>query len=202
MFERQTAKKVMISSLTGGTWERHEGMNPSFVVTEYGDKVSRVRVLATVVGKFVAEDNNFASITLDDSTDTIRAKTFKTTEPIGDFAVGDIVDLIGKAKEYNGEIYIIPEIVTKVEDPNMELLRKLEIRKGVQQFGGAVQSNDEKEELRGKVLKEIEKEKDGVSFDSLLKNLKEPEPAVEKVVNDLLAEGVCYEPSPGKIKKI
>lgn len=201
MFQRQTAKKVKIASLTSGTWEKHEGMNPSFVVTSYGDKVARARVMATVVAKFVAEDQMFASLTLDDSTDTLRAKTFKTVQPIGDVQVGELVDVIGKVREYNGEIYMIPEIVARVEDPNLELLRRVDIAQAIKAMGGEV-TPEKKEELRKPVLEAIESEKDGMTYEALLKKVGKPEPAVEKVVNDLLAEGVCYEPTPGKIRKI
>ena len=56
--------------------------------------------------------------------------------------------------------------------------------------------------MRGKVLEIIEKERNGVSYDDLIKGTGEKEEDVEKVVNEILAEGICYEPSPGKIKKI
>ena len=82
MIKRETAKKVRISDITQGEWVKKEGMEPSYIVTPWGENVSRARILGTVVAKFVAEDDNFASLTIDDSTDTIRAKTFKTSQPI------------------------------------------------------------------------------------------------------------------------
>ena len=39
---------------------------------------------------------------------------------------GDLVDVFGKVKEYNGEIYVMPEIIRKI-DPNVETLRLLEL---------------------------------------------------------------------------
>ncbi len=98
-FKRQTAKKVKVASLTRGEWVKKEGMEPSFVVTPGGEQVSRARVMGTVVAKFVAEDENFASMTLDDFSDTIRAKAFKEVKPLDRAEVGDIVDLIGKVRE-------------------------------------------------------------------------------------------------------
>jgi uncharacterized protein YeeX (DUF496 family) len=65
---------------------------------------------------------------LDDSTDTIRCKTFVNIKIFDGFGEGDFVDAFGKIREYNGEIYIIPEIVKKV-DPNFETLRLLELEK-------------------------------------------------------------------------
>jgi len=153
----------------------------------------------------VAEDENFASITLDDTTDTIRAKVFKTAKPLDTVELGNLVDVIGKVREWNGEIYIIPEIVHKIEDPNLELLRRLELAAKGQTpraEGSEPEGQKEKDGLRGKVLEIIEKERNGVSYDDLIKGTGEKEEDVEKVVNEILAEGICYEPSPGKIKKI
>lgn len=230
--ERQTARKVRLKDLTTGKWVSNEGMNPNYVETEALGRVSRARILATVVNVFQAEDGNFASATLDDSTDTIRAKTFKTTKPINKLKEGDLVEAIGKVREYNEEIYIIPEVLRKVEDPNLELLRKLEILKQLKQTGkkpepstkkakpgkgkgkqkklteeekserGKPEESEEKEGLRETVLDFIGSNKEGVTFDQLLEGVEAEEDEIESVVNDLLSEGICYEPSPGKIRKI
>jgi RPA family protein len=210
--QRMTAKKVEISDIVNGRWVKREGMEPSFVVTDSGEKVSRARVMGTVVAKFLAEDGNFGSITLDDGTDTIRAKTFKTVKPVDDFEVGDFVDLIGKVREYNGEVYIIPETVVRVGDPNMELLRKLEIIKKARELKGKPkESGDEEEakekkaddsELRKEIISVIESEPEGVEYKVILEKVKAPETRIESVLNEILAEGICYEPTPGKVKKI
>jgi len=205
VIERVTAKKVRISDITSGKWVKKEGMEPSFIVTNYGENISRARILCTIVSKFASEDGNFGSITIDDGTDTIRVKTFKTVKPLASLNVGDLVDVIGKVREYNGEIYIIPEIIRNVDDPNIETLRLLEIKKNLH---GKVEKEPEepkeedKEGLRKEILTVIEGSKDGASYDDILKNVKGDEEQLESVINELLAEGICYEPTPGKIKKI
>lgn len=216
--QRMTAKKVRISELVKGEWVKKEGMEPSFVVAPNGENISRARVMGTVVSRFVSDDGNFASITLDDTTETIRLKTFKTTKPLDDFEIGSVVDVIGKVREYLGEIYIIPEIVRKVGDPNWELLRKLEMVKKPAKVGKVVKAElgkqktlgeekgDEKEDdrvlLKRNILKFIESGEDGVEYGQILENVKGKEAEIESVVNEILAEGICYEPTPGKIKKI
>jgi hypothetical protein len=204
--QRMTAKKVTVSDLISGKWVKKEGMEPSFVVTRSGDEVSRARVMGTIVSSFIAEDGSFASITLDDTTETIRAKTFKTTKPVDDFRVGDIVDVIGKVREYLGEIYLIPEVIARIEDPNRELLRKLEIMKGA---GSPSGESGEKRgkgkdsgELKREILRLIEGSEDGLEYGKILEKVKAKESEIESVVNDILSEGICYEPTPGKIKKI
>jgi len=206
--ERMTAIKVKISDLMSGEWVKKEGMEPSFVVTKNGEKVSRARIMATVVSKFISEDGNFGSITLDDGTDTIRAKCFKDLKVLQTVETGNLVDIIGKVREYNEEIYILPEIIKKVEDPNMELLRKLEIMHKIKHLGKQPETpaktvpETAKEELRKTVLDIISSAQDGIEYTKLIEQSGAPEAEVEKVINDLLAEGICYEPTPGKIRKI
>lgn len=206
VIERMTAKKVPISELVFGEWVKMEGMDPSYILTRGGEKISRARLLGTVVSRFVSEDQNFASITLDDSTETIRAKTFKTTKPVGNLEIGNIVDLIGKVREYNGEVYVIPESVFRVTDPNLEVLRKLELlgylKSQPQSPAAGAKEKDEKEDVRKSVLKEIEASPAGIDYRVLLEKVKAKESLVEKVIDDILSEGICYEPVPGKIKKI
>lgn len=128
MQERQTAKKVRIKTLHTGEFVQQEGYNPNYVKTEEVE-LSRVRVLGTVIDKFISEDGNYGTITLDDTTDTIRCKVFKDLTILEDVEKGDLVDVIGKIREYNEERYIQPESIAKIEDPNFEVLRKLEIEK-------------------------------------------------------------------------
>lgn len=211
MIERQTAKKVRIKDIMQGKWVKKEGFDPSFIVTPYGEKVSRTRVMATVVNKFVNEDETFCSITIDDTTDTIRAKTFKTVAPLGDLKEGDLVDLIGKVREYNDEVYIIPEVVYKVANPNMLFLRKLELIKKLKDWKreGRIEVDEEdiskevdSEKVRNNILSLLEANPNGMSYDELMDQVGEKEEVIEPVINTLLSEGICYEPIPGKLKKI
>ncbi len=206
--ERQPAKKVYISDLLKGRWVKGEGMQPSYIETIAGEKISRARILGTVVQKFISEDNKFGSITLDDTTETIRVKVFKTMKPIEHVNIGDLVDVIGKIREFDDEIYIIPEIINKITDPNIEILRRAELLKksvssGIEKTKDVTPDiSKEREDLRVAVLKAIESKKDGAVFDDIVKMVKASEDKIEEIIDELLSEGVCYEPSPGKIKKI
>ncbi|MEM7815260.1 MAG: OB-fold nucleic acid binding domain-containing protein, partial [Candidatus Aenigmatarchaeota archaeon] len=130
--KRLVALKVRIAEIAKGKWVPREGLNPNYLLTRTGRRLSRVRVLATVVHKFVSQDRKFSSITLDDGTETIRAKAFGSGI-FDSIKVGDIVDVVGKLKQYNEELYIAPEIVVPV-DANWELLRELEIRKAAREW--------------------------------------------------------------------
>ena len=209
MPERMTAKKVTIKNLTGGEWVQQDGMDPSYVVAANGQKVSRARILATVVSKFVSDDKNFGSVTLDDGTDTMRAKVFKDMGPIERAEQGQLFDVIGKVREYNGEIYLMPEVMRRVDDPNFLLLRRLELARQEKDTPAEVEAMNEEEkpptkseELRKQLLELIDAEKAGITYEELIKKSRRSENEVDSAVNELLSEGICYEPTPGKIKKI
>jgi RPA family protein len=134
MQERQVARKLYIKTINSGKFVQidrkleEDRFIPNYIEIN-GEKISRVRVLATVIDKFVSESGDYAALTLDDTTDTIRCKIFGDLEIIENIEKGDLVDVIGKVREYNEEIYIQPEIIVKITDPNLEVLRKLEIEK-------------------------------------------------------------------------
>ena len=45
-------------------------------------------------------------------------------------------------------------------------------------------------------------EPEGIEYGKILEKVKAEETKVESVLNEVLAEGICYEPTPGKVKKI
>ncbi len=243
--KRMTAKKARIIDIVKGRYKPAEGMTPGYILTPFGMKISRARVMATVVNKFVSEDKNFASATIDDGTETMRAKSFGSTKFFDSVNLGDSVDVIGKVREYNDEIYMAPEIVIKIIDPNFESLRRLELVKQYMDWKRKNQIISEAlkkyepgkvmEAVKGEINPEdaesileflsvpspVENKKDikeeakkavlnivteldkgeGVAYSELMSKAGVDEKTFDKVVNDLLEEGTCYEPRPGQLKK-
>lgn len=238
--KRISAVKTRIKPIITGRFVMQEGFNPNYVLTNYGMRLSRVRLLATVVDKFLAESGKFASITIDDGTDTIRVKVFNAVSMFDNVGIGSEVDIIGRVKEYQGEIYLAPEIITAVGDPNFNLLRELELklqeREGEkkrkiifehqkqaadmselqrlmkerfdiqpEEVEAMLQSQEEPApDKKEEVLKLIEKldEGNGCDYSELLNVSGLPEDVIDSVVNELLSDGICFEPRPGKIKKL
>ena len=243
--------KTRIKDITGGRYVAQEGFNPNYVLTKYGLRLSRVRILATVVDKFISEGGKFASVTLDDGTDTIRVKVFNAVSMYDNIGVGSEVDVIARVKEYQGEIYLAPEIINVADDCNMQLLRELELRQQDREVEGKrkiilehqKQTSDmselerlmherygiQPEEVEAmlqvheepkvhdarsassgddnrkeEVLKLVEKLDDGngCDYSDLIKASGLPEDVIDSMVNELLEEGSCFEPRPGKIKKL
>jgi hypothetical protein len=44
------------------------------------------------------------------------------------------VDVIGRVREYEGEIYMVPEVIARIDDPNWELLREMEVLRARRQL--------------------------------------------------------------------
>jgi len=126
---RLTAMRVPISDIMSGQFLKQPGeWGSSFVLTGLGLCVSRTSVIARVLQKFEGEAGNYGSLTLDDTTGTLRARFFDDTLVLmKDVSVGDLVDVIGKVREYNSERHIVAESVVVLDDDNWSLLRKAEI---------------------------------------------------------------------------
>ncbi len=115
---RSIAYRVWISDVVSGNYIKQEGFNPNYIVLD-DKQVSRVNVMATVVGKFLSEDGNYGAITIDDGTETIRAKAFgPDVKKIDAAEIGKLIKFIGKIKEYNDERYLAPDFVREIKDPN------------------------------------------------------------------------------------
>ena len=125
----QPAYKIKIEDLVKGQYTRSvEGAEPSHLVTPWGQEISRARILGTVVDKYVSEDRSYAALRIDDGSETVRLKAWRQDVPsVEGINVGDLVDAAGRVREYGGEVYLTPDIVVKVEDPNWEVVRELEV---------------------------------------------------------------------------
>ncbi len=163
--KRQTAYKIWISQINNSKYVKREGFESNYI--ELGDKsISRVNIIATVVGKYISEDKNYAVITLDDSTDTIRVKGFgPDVKKIEKVDFGDLINIVGKIKEYNDERYLTPEIIVKVKNKNWLIVRALEIKKFIKnltkkepEFQTASSFEEEQEDEEIKSIKIEKKE--------------------------------------------
>ncbi|MAF89425.1 MAG: OB-fold nucleic acid binding domain-containing protein [archaeon] len=197
------SKKVHVEKIVTGEYVESEGYGVLRVSD--GSKISRVRILGTVVDRYVSNDGEYSSITLDDATETIRAKAFKKrADTLAKLEIGDIADVTGSVREYDGEIYINSFAVQKISDPNFELLRKVELSQQVE-----LQSSEDKpeklhEDVEALILKTIsEVGSDGASLDDLTSVLNDLDyNDILEAVKSLLHKGDLYEPKRGVFKQV
>jgi len=244
--KRQTAKLVDFEQLNSGKYFQREGFEPNFLLLPSGRRISRGRTIATVVDRFINDDETYGSLTLDDGKDTIQIKFFSELELMDGFEVGQVIEVVGKVREYQNQIYMDGEILREVS-PEKELLHELklnkreeewnQIRESVKQLKESGKSHEDIEkEMAGELnenevdavlqsfnesfdsggseedMENIEREVldavqeldegEGADYSDILDMIDEPEDKLEDTVNSLLSEGTCYEPKPGKIKKL
>lgn len=123
--KRQVAYKYSIGMILKG--------NPRIVQEKFqfqeifGNNVYRCSVIGNVVDKYVSNQKPYSNLTVDDGTGTIRLKAFAdNAQTLMPFEIGDTIKTIGIIKFYNEELYIVPEIVVRV-DTKWLLVRKMEL---------------------------------------------------------------------------
>lgn len=129
MRERMTAVRASISDIINGAYGEDNGPH---VISPYGVELRRVVLVGFVVSRFSkeasSEGKRFVSITLDDGTETIRIKVWGEDDAtLLDGVKENILALvIGKIRKFDDEIYVVPEIVKEITDPNYMGLHLLE----------------------------------------------------------------------------
>jgi len=220
--QRQTAYKVWISDLISNPYKKDPGeWSPNYIEIK-DKKVSRVNIIATTIMKYENQEGGNMSITLDDSSASIRVKVWKDDiKLLQDIQIGDTILVIGRPRQFSGEIYIVPEIVNKVENPTWQKIRKLELEKefGVRQKletpvlelkqPEMLQPLIEEETVeetsetdRQKILNLIEKyggEK-GAEFSKIILESKILEEKANLIIEDLLKEGEIFKPTISTLK--
>jgi len=208
------AKKVLIEDIQKGKYVNATDEEPAHIVTLWGEKASRVRVLGTVVDKNV--DERMCFLFLDDGTGVISVRAWgEDARALEKYEVGALLDVIGRIREFAGEVYLYPELIVRVQDPNLETLRLLEIvrdRKKVVQAGMLPLPKETKPEIEvvemmspeTKIEAIIEKldKGDGVTVEELASALKISKLEAWERIRNLLAQGTVYEFKEGRYKNI
>lgn len=170
-----------------------------FLFLELGDKkVVRVNVLANCVDKYVQEgEKKYASLTVDDASGQIRIKAFgDDIEGLKNISQGDTLQIIGNVREWNSELYLLPEIVKSV-DPRWLLVRKLEIQNSRKDL--PLKSNAPLRDILLDKIKSAEPNS-GVDIDSLIMDIESKPDMINNEIKKLLEEGLIYEPRPGRLR--
>jgi RPA family protein len=162
-----------------------------------GEAVSRLRVMGTVIDTFSKDDGSYSTITLDDGTETIQARAFREdTKKLENINKGDLVDILGRPQEYEGEIYVRPDGVQKLSDPNWELLRKLELEEG------AKVDPKQLEKLVIEKIRELD-EGDGANINDIKSAFSDfEEKDIIDIVRNLMMRGDVFEPTKGNLRLI
>lgn len=208
--KREVAYKMKIGSIIGGEpiIENIEGKEKLNFILLGSKQIQRVNVVANVIDKFISESSpeskGFGSLTIDDASGQIQLKVFgEDISKIENLDQGDTVIVIGLLRSFNKQLYIIPEIIKKV-DIKYLLVRKLELelQNGSEKSQEEPVQDDKKIQIREQIINLIrESEEQGgiTTEDLILKVNSEPE-IINSEITRLLEEGIVYQPRPGRIR--
>lgn len=133
VMKREHGHVLRISSIHGG--EEVEFDEKRYYKLD-GELVKRVRIFGVVIFRYDGEENKFATLTVDDGSDTIRIKVWsnpiKRTDGsvynqynlVDGIQVGDVLDIIGKVRYYSNEFYISPTSLKIKNDIDWEINRR------------------------------------------------------------------------------
>ncbi|MEM2250817.1 MAG: OB-fold nucleic acid binding domain-containing protein [Candidatus Hadarchaeales archaeon] len=173
------------------------------LITPWGIKIKRARLLGTVVDKYVKTDGTYGVINVDDGSGVIRVKVWREDlKMIENIKEGDIVDVIGRIKERDGEVYITPDVIIKVTDPNFEILRELEILEERWRLLKSGKKPNEEISLKERIVEVLRREKKRMGVEEISKLLEAPMDEIERLLRELLAEGKIVESEVGKFEVI
>lgn len=204
VMKRQTAYKVWMKDIHAAQ-SQIDATNgfPSFVLE--GRTFVRVNVIGSIIDTFTS--GTYGSFVVDDGSAQVRLKVWGEDLYLFEGkGIGDLVLVIGRVAEFNGERYIRPEIIRSISQ-DWALLRRIELTKAF----GAPQKEDkvvmEKESssapevepslaAREIILTTIEKQEE-VSEQELFQACALPKDKVTVALYDLLKEGEIFSPKKG-----
>jgi hypothetical protein len=205
--KRQVAYKVRISDILDNRFVREEGWLPNYVAV--GDKkVSRVNLIGVVVSREIrSDDASSQNFIIDDGTGRIALR-FMGEGTILD--VGDIVNIIGRPREFGADRFIVQESVRKISDSRWVKVRQLEIALSMQSNAPSspasedlmVETEDFVDDSNPSVrIVNLIRELDagsGAGFDEIAVKFKGGSP--DEFIKRLLESGDVFEVKPGRYK--
>jgi len=176
--KRLVAKKISINMLSD--------------VSEVG---ARVNLIGTLIEKDVA--GGFKNFILDDGTGHVMVGLFEEKENfMGDFEIGSSLRVIGRLRDYLGDRYVVGEIIKKIEDKNILLMRNLELK--MEELKKSGMRNSEK--IKSKIIDFVRAgdSGSGVFIEEIVKNAENDR--AESIISKMLETGELFLVKPGVVK--
>jgi hypothetical protein len=220
--KRQIAYKVRISEILGGSYVKEEGWQPNYILMGDGRKISRINLIAAVIS--LQREDSTSSVIVDDGTGEILLRSFEGFLELKEITVGDVVNIIGKPREFGQEKYILPEVMKRLQNPGWIGVRNLELSGPSHNADNAKVIKAPVQEIRAeeRVVEEVvdgaksigpEKITPFQRIYSLIKELDSGEGAdmsevakksglsnAEEILAELLKEGEIFEIRRGRVK--
>ena len=197
-----------------------------------GQPIHRVRLFGIVLDRrenISKSNRRFISLRIDDGTDTISVTVwsyptredgevvFDPKDMLEDVQPGDVVDILGRVREYDGEFFISPNSVTIQDGIEWEIHRRTQLVQTALQEKNLLgedrplfsqiseQTDDEAgaglEQLKEEVLQNMDPDQDNTPG-ILANKLGRPQEEIEQVIDELINEARIYQRLPGKYQVV
>ena len=204
---RQTAFLVKVGELLEGRPAQQEAGVPSALFLPFRKLlVSRANIMGFVISKETGS-SGYDEFVLDDGSGRIAVRNFDTSLSLSSLNIGDVVNVIGRVRDYNNTRYVIPEVLRKVDKTLLDL-REIEI--------AAQQLPEEPEPVakppvqeakpldegspKQKVYEAIQEMDTGAGVEVQELKLKCKLKDIDKVVNTLIEDGEIFKVSSSRVK--
>lgn len=204
IMKRQTAYKVWTKDIHSAQTQIDPTSGfPIFLLS--GKAFVRVNIIGSIIDSFTS--GNYGSFVLDDGSAQVRLKVWADDLYLLDGkGIGDLVLVVGRVAEFNGERYVRPEIIRSISQ-DWALFRRLELVKLYGEAKREVTVVMEREEVsvpevepslvaREMILSTIEKQEE-ISDEALFQACALPKDKVATALYDLLKEGEIFSPKKG-----
>ncbi|MGV9203639.1 MAG: OB-fold nucleic acid binding domain-containing protein [Promethearchaeia archaeon] len=227
-FKRYPAVRCWIKHLLEGNYSDED----KALYTIFG-LVKRVRLLATIVDKREIienssdEDDDLLDLEdevasriefdLDDGTGLIRATLWQVRPDKYDYLQkGDLIDVVGKVRQYKEFTSISPEILRKIHNPNYALLRNAQVVKKIKKgeleeipsisedeseidemeveefFENEIEENEDVKEKIYSIIEEHSINGNGINITDLLSKIDIGEEELKGYIEELEMESMVY----------
>lgn len=226
---RQTAYRLWIADLLKGEFVKSPGeFHPNYLLTR-GLNVSRVNLIGAVVSTNF--NDSYCSLVIDDGSGAIALRAWKeAVDALRGFSVGEFVIVVGKIRSFNNVIYVVPEFIRKLENPEWARYRKLELER---RYGASVRVESELKEdgfvpdleaeeigvmpvqeervfdsgigsKRSSIISLIEKEnsEEGADVAVVISKSGLDEKEAQQIIDELVREGEVFEVKPGRVRTL
>lgn len=198
---------LYIADIIDGDIDREEGeYGQYFIKTPNNEQIFRVRLTGTIVKKYHSSggDNKqeYTLLSIDDGTGVIQVKSWGTEAlELNEYEMGEEIDLIGKPRKDEVEIYLIIEQITKITDPMrvLYLRTRKALRYNKKKFTVTIhipheEENNEFMEAKERIFDLIAQSDNGIHLEELLTKSGLERAVVEQAIRELLDTGDIYEP--------
>lgn len=130
--KRLPSTRLSINDIQNGFYRESEGeFEPNYLLTRNAKRVYRAKVVGTVVeDPFFNDNEDYANVRIDDGTEVLRVVGFRDDiKFFRNLKRGDMIQTIGKIKEWEGKKQMNIEALHKIDDYNLWLMHRSKVLK-------------------------------------------------------------------------